>query len=192
MSKKIMIVSGSPRKNGNTALIAGKIAEGAKAAGHEVALIELAKLRGFGQGCVSCFACQRSTVYRCAFKDEITPVLEAMHNYDTVVLAAPVYFFGAASQMKAFIDRFYSQVKYDNGVLATTLAKITFAVAVTAGDTREESGANTFVDSVKHLTGYLGRPEPAVYFAGGGTESVEVLRSNATLMAEAEAFGKAL
>ncbi len=192
MAQKIMIVNGAVRRAGNTAFIVRQIAAGAEAAGHEVALVELAPLKGFGQGCISCFGCQRSDKFRCVLADEVSPVLEALGNYDRIVLAAPIYFFSAASQLKAFMDRFYCQVKYDGDKLVSPLAKVAFDVVATAGAGRDDSGVQTFLDTVRGVAGFLGCPEPRLFFAGNCGESVEPLKDDAAVAAAAVEFGKNL
>ncbi len=60
MAKKIMVLSGSPRKNGNTSTVVNWFIEGAKAAGAEVELVDLTKLKSTHHGCIGCLGCQKS------------------------------------------------------------------------------------------------------------------------------------
>ena len=102
--KHIVILSGSPRKNGNTNLLCRQFQQGAEEAGHSVRFIPLAEKRiGF---CRACDACMRNGG-ACIQKDDMADILGAFQQADVVVLATPVYFYGVSAQMKACIDRTY-------------------------------------------------------------------------------------
>lgn len=102
--KHIVILSGSPRKNGNTNLLCRQFQQGAEATGHSVRFILLAEKRiGF---CRACDACMRNGG-ACIQKDDMADILGAFQQADVVVLATPVYFYGVSAQMKACIDRTY-------------------------------------------------------------------------------------
>lgn len=102
--KHIVILSGSPRKNGNTNLLCRQFQQGAEAAGHSVRFILLAEKRiGF---CRACDACMRNGG-ACIQKDDMADILGAFQQADVVVLATPVYFYGVSAQMKTCIDRTY-------------------------------------------------------------------------------------
>ena len=102
--KHIVILSGSPRKNGNTNLLCRQFQQGAEEAGHSVRFIPLAEKRiGF---CRACDVCMRNGG-ACIQKDDMENILCAFQQADVVVLATPVYFYGVSAQMKACIDRIY-------------------------------------------------------------------------------------
>lgn len=102
--KHIVILSGSPRKNGNTNLLCRQFQQGAEEAGHSVRFIPLAEKRiGF---CRACDVCMRNGE-ACIQKDDMENILCAFQQADVVVLATPVYFYGVSAQMKACIDRTY-------------------------------------------------------------------------------------
>lgn len=102
--KHIVILSGSPRKNGNTNLLCRQFQQGAEEVGHSVRFIPLAEKRiGF---CRACDVCMRNGG-ACIQKDDMENILCAFQQADVVVLATPVYFYGVSAQMKACIDRTY-------------------------------------------------------------------------------------
>ena len=102
--KHIVILSGSPRKNGNKTLLCRQFQQGAEEAGHSVRFIPLAEKRiGF---CRACDACMRNGG-ACIQKDDMEEILCAFQQAAVVVLATPVYFYGVSAQMKACIDRTY-------------------------------------------------------------------------------------
>ncbi len=99
--KKVLILSGSPRKNGNSDILCDEFARGAKEAGHEVEKIRVAEKKiGF---CRACYACKDTGV--CAIKDDMAEVIQKMIDADVLVLASPVYFYSIDAQLKALIDR---------------------------------------------------------------------------------------
>ena len=104
MQKRVLIISGSPRKNGNSQLLCERFQEGAKASGHHVDLIQIAERQiGF---CRACDGCMRNNGI-CVLYDDMAEILEIFQKTDVLVLATPVYFYGVTAQMKCFIDRTY-------------------------------------------------------------------------------------
>ncbi|MGM9589871.1 MAG: flavodoxin family protein [Faecousia sp.] len=101
MQKKILILSGSPRKNGNSDILCDEFMKGALEAGHQVEKIRVAEKKiGF---CRGCYACKGTGV--CAIRDDMAGVLQKMIDADVLVLASPVYFYSIDAQLKAVIDR---------------------------------------------------------------------------------------
>lgn len=102
--KRVLILSSSPRKQGNSQRLCEQFKAGAESAGHTVTLIRLAeKQLGF---CRACDACMKNGG-TCVLKDDMHEILEAFQLADVLVLATPVYFYGVSAQMKTFIDRTY-------------------------------------------------------------------------------------
>lgn len=92
MTKKMIILNASPRKNRNTATLLKEVQRGAEAAGSEVEYIDLVSLTF--KGCMSCMACKRTGNKcggLCAFKDELRPVLEKILAADAFVMGSPIY-----------------------------------------------------------------------------------------------------
>lgn len=103
--KHVLILSGSPRRRGNSDLLCDAFAQGAREAGHTVEKIFL-RDQTIGY-CRACYACRESGV--CAIKDDMAQILEKLHWADVVVMASPVYFYSIDAQMKALIDRTLAQ-----------------------------------------------------------------------------------
>lgn len=114
MAKKILVLSGSPVKKGNTAMLVEWFAEGARSKGAEVEVVSTAFLKYKSTGCTSCRACQRSDKYECVIDDEAKPVLAKMAQADVIVMATPLYFYGPSAQLKLVMDRMFSLYKWDN------------------------------------------------------------------------------
>lgn len=103
MSKHILIVSTSPRKNGNSDALAEAFAKGAREAGHEVEKVCLYdKTIGFCKGCLSC---QRRQDGHCFQRDDADAIVQRMAAADSVVFATPIYFYEMCGQMKTLLDR---------------------------------------------------------------------------------------
>jgi multimeric flavodoxin WrbA len=156
MGKKIMIVCGSPRKSGNTALLAEWVAEGAREVGADVEIVDAAHLKYKTNGCTACMGCQESEEYRCIIKDEASDLIASIPEKDILVFASPVYFFGLSAQTKLFMDRMYSLFKFRDGKLIHKLKDIELAlIADAAGDLG--SGLDITDATIKKLAGFLGR-----------------------------------
>lgn len=102
MSKKVLILSGSPRKGGNSDLLCDEFMCGAQEAGHDVEKIRVSEKKI--APCSACYYCRRSGG-ECAHKDDMTQILQKMIDADVIVLSSPVYFYSINAQLKAVIDR---------------------------------------------------------------------------------------
>ncbi len=99
--KKVLIISASPRRNGNSDILCGRFAQGAEESGNTVEKVFLAdKNIGYCKGCGVC-----NTTHKCVQKDDMKEILDKMVDADVIVLATPVYFYSMDGQMKTFIDR---------------------------------------------------------------------------------------
>jgi len=96
---------GSPRERANSSIIAERFCTTAKGFGAEVKTFKLNDLQY--RGCQGCYAC-KTKLDRCALRDDLTEVLEAVRETDILVLASPVYFWDISAQMKSFLDRTFS------------------------------------------------------------------------------------
>lgn len=99
--KKVIILSASPRKGGNSDTLCDEFARGASEAGNNVEKIRIAE-RKIGY-CTACYACKKN--HECVQKDDMAEILNKMIDADVIVLATPVYFYTMCAQMKTLIDR---------------------------------------------------------------------------------------
>jgi multimeric flavodoxin WrbA len=107
---KISCLLGSPRKESNSAAIAGRFNETAKTLGADVQTVVLNQLNYRGcQGCMSC----KTTSDKCVLEDDLADVLESLKSADIVVMAMPVYCSDVPGQVKCFLDRTFSYLKPD-------------------------------------------------------------------------------
>ena len=101
---KITILNGSPRKE-NTAAMVDAFAEGAKAAGHQVEVLHVGRMKI--AGCLGCEYCHGKGEGKCVQKDDMEKVIPAYQDADMVVYASPIYYFGMTAQISAAIQRIY-------------------------------------------------------------------------------------
>jgi len=134
MAKKILVISGSPKKDGNTATLINWFAEGACLKDAKVEIVQAASLKYKTTGCLSCRACQNIDKYECIVSDEAKPILAKMPGFDVIVMATPLYFFAASAQLKLIFDRMFSLYKWDNksGTMKTPLKGKTFVLLASA------------------------------------------------------------
>ena len=98
MAKKIMILNGSPRFNGNTAALIASFTDGAKSAGHEVVCFDLQKMNI--HPCLGCCGGGKDPESPCVQKDDMLKIYPAYKEADIVVLASPLYYWTISGQIK--------------------------------------------------------------------------------------------
>lgn len=107
---KVLAINGSPRKTWNTATMLSKALEGAASKGAQTELIHLYDLRY--KGCISCFACKLKggqSYGKCAYQDDLTPVLTKIEMADAVILGSPIYFGNVTGEMRSLMERMLFQ-----------------------------------------------------------------------------------
>ena len=103
---KVLAINGSPRKTWNTATMLNKALEGAASEGAKTEIIHLYDLNF--KGCTSCYACKLKggkSYGKCAYKDELTPVLKKILEIDGLILGSPIYIGTITGEMKKFLER---------------------------------------------------------------------------------------
>ena len=100
---KVLGISCSLRKHGNTEILVGEVLASAKEAGAEVELVTL--IGKEIKPCDGCYACRKTG--ECHIKDDMEPIYGKMLEADGIILGTPVYFYNMAGQTKVFIDRTY-------------------------------------------------------------------------------------
>ena len=105
MSKNIVVVTGSPRANGNSDILAGAFIEGARQCGNSVTVFHAGRMNI--NGCLDCKYCF-SHEGECIQKDDMQAVYPSLRKADILVFASPVYWYGLSSQIKALIDRMFA------------------------------------------------------------------------------------
>lgn len=102
----IVILQGSPNRDGSTAILCDEFARGAREAEHAVARIDVA--RADVKPCTGCVACGYGA-RPCVQRDGMVAILEKILAADLIIFATPLYYYGMAAQLKAVVDRFCSE-----------------------------------------------------------------------------------
>lgn len=102
MSKDILIISGSPRKGGNSDLLCDAFMKGALESGNKVEKVFVRDKKI--APCNACYYCKNNGG-QCVIQDDMAEILDKMQAVDVLVMASPVYFYSIDAQMKAVIDR---------------------------------------------------------------------------------------
>lgn len=105
---KILILSGSPRKNGNTDSLVASFAAAAKEK-NEVEIVSVSDCQI--APCIGCNSCFTREGHRCFRDDDMTAVYEKLSRADVLIIASPVYFYGISAQLKAVIDRLHTPMR---------------------------------------------------------------------------------
>ncbi len=113
MRKHIIILNGSPRMKGNTAILCDAFAEGAKSVGHTVTRFNLQKMDI--HGCLGCIKGGKDTASPCIQKDDMTKIYPVYKEADIVVLASPMYYWGISGQLKTAFDRLFAVAECNPG-----------------------------------------------------------------------------
>ena len=102
MGKRILVISATPRKGGNSERLCDQFIKGARESGHQAEKVTLRERRiGYCIGCGACYN-QKSP---CIQRDDAPGIVEKMVAADVIVLATPVYFYSISGQLKTLLDR---------------------------------------------------------------------------------------
>ena len=176
--KKVLILSGSPRKGGNSDILCDEFMRGAKESGNEVEKIRVAE-KEIGY-CRGCYACKKTGI--CAVKDDMAKILQKMIDADVLVLSSPVYFYSIDAQLKALIDRTVARW--------TEVKNKEFYYIMTAADSEKESMETTLACFRGYADCVDGAKEMGVIFGTGVYEKGEV--KNTKAMIEAYSAGRSV
>ena len=168
MSKNILILSGSPRKGGNSDILCDRFMEGARESGHRAEKIFL-RDRNIGY-CIGCEACHQNNGV-CVQKDDMAEILGKMIAADVIVMATPVYFYTMDAQMKTLIDRCVARY--------TEISNPAFYFIATAADGEKRSLERT----IEGFRGFLycleGAQEKGIVYGSGAWKKGDIKASPA-------------
>ena len=163
--KNILILSASPRKNGNSDILCHQFMKGAEDAGNQVELIPLYdKNIGF---CRACYACFKSG--KCVLKDDMAEILDKIQAADVLVVATPTYFLTMNGKLKNTIDRFLPKWQ--------DLSGHDVYIIITGHDGKE--GLKLVGDELTTIFSYLGNEIKGVIWGEGVWQKGEVTSTKA-------------
>ncbi|MCL2792466.1 MAG: flavodoxin family protein [Spirochaetaceae bacterium] len=145
--KNILILTGSPRKDGNTDLLANAFIEGAKKAGNKTMLFDAGKAKI--KGCVACNTCF-STGKACSVSDDFNKLAPLIEEAEIIVFCTPLYWFTFSAQLKSAIDKMYSFS------FAQKKLKIKEAILMVCAETDDKKDFEGVIKSYKLILNYKG------------------------------------
>ena len=183
MNKNILILKGSPREKGNSAVLAEQVCVGAESAGAEV---ESVYLHGMDiQPCDGCFFCEDTGI--CVIEDDMQSLYPKLRQADAIVIASPVYWYTYSAQVKLCIDRWLALETRDGNELRGKQV----GIVLTYGDTDIfTSGGINAIHAFQSLFDYIGA-EIVGYVYGTGNKLGEV-KEQPKLMESALRLGQQL
>ncbi len=150
-AKKVLILMGSPRKTGNSAVLADHLARGAAGVGAQT---ETLYLHGMDiNPCTGCNECQDDEATGCVIDDTMQDVYGKLKEADSIVFASPIYWFSVTAQLKMVIDRIYAVGGGDKNILT---GKRLGVLLVYADSDPFTSGAINALRMFQDISGYLG------------------------------------
>ena len=135
MPKKIVILNGSPRKNGNTASLTAAFKRGAEEAGHTVTEFFPAHMKI--NGCLGCWKGGKDAAHPCVQRDDMEKIYPLYKEADIVVLASPLYYWFISGFLKNTFDRLFAIAEADPNY--ENPKKLTALIMAAEGDEFQES-----------------------------------------------------
>ena len=112
-AKKILILNGSPRKNGNTSALIESFSKGAEQSGNTVTTFFIESMNI--KGCKGCFGGGKNPQNPCTQKDDMDKIYPVYEQADVIVLASPMYYWSISGQLKCVFDRLFAIAEKDPG-----------------------------------------------------------------------------
>ena len=153
---KIVVLTGSPHKNGTSNTLVNEFIRGAQENGHEIIRFDTPFLNI--HPCISCNACGMNG--NCVFNDDMPRILDTILDSDMIVFVTPIYYFGFSAQIKSAIDRFHSR----NGKIQSKHLKSVFIATAWNNDETVMSGIEKHIDI---LIDYLNLDNKGMLLAKG-------------------------
>jgi multimeric flavodoxin WrbA len=169
MAKKVIIISSSPRKGGNSDLLCDEFLNGVNKTGYNVEKIFLKdKNINYCTGCGTCISKGKA----CSQKDDMAEILNKLINSDVIVMATPIYFYTMCGQMKTFIDRTCS--RYNE------ISNKDFYFIMTAADNNRKA-IDRAVEEFRGFTSCLSNPKEKGIIAGTGAWNIGDIKRSKTM-----------
>lgn len=167
----ILVVAGSPRRGGNTEILADTFAGSARENGHEVTVRKLSQYKvGPCLACEYCFSHDGT----CVQQDDMNQILKDVEKADMLILASPIYWFDISAQTKCFIDRLYAHAKKGFHIRSA-------GMLLDSGSPGVYTAAQA---QLKDICKYLGWEYLGAITAPGMTEKGSICQSSAIAQAE--------
>lgn len=185
---KVLALSGSPRRKGNTETLLRAVLRGAEAAGGEIEVVRLYDLRI--QPCIGCGGCDKTG--ECVLEDDMQELYPKILAAQRVILASPIYFYGITAQAKAFVDRCQAlwnrkRLQKEKGEWRKDLSRKGFLLAVSA--THGEKVFDGAILTARYAFDAMGMEYGGDFLVKGMEGREDMAKDQATL-ARAEQAGR--
>ncbi len=183
-ARKVLILLGSPRKNGNSETIAIHIGKESESMG---AHVEYLFIHGMDiKPCRACWSCQNPDSKGCVIQDDMQGVYPRLIEADAWVIATPVHWFNMSTQTKLWMDRCFALVRY-----GANPYKKKIGIAISYGDTDPfASGAVNAIRCFQDAFKYVGAEIAGIVY-GSALKPGEIKKNEEVLKA-AEELGRRL
>ncbi|MBQ6006366.1 MAG: flavodoxin family protein [Selenomonadaceae bacterium] len=158
MSRKIVVLNGSPRPKGNTSALVEEFARGAREAGCEVEIFFLDKMNI--HGCKGCFGGGKNPDHPCVQRDDMEKIYPVYKAADVVVLATPLYYWNFSGQLRTAFDRLFAVAECDSNYANPKKESVLLMAA-------EGYGFDDALQYYQNLMKHLGWTERGHVLAGG-------------------------
>ena len=158
MSKKIIVLNGSPRPKGNTSALVAEFVRGAEEVGCEVKIFQLDKMNI--HGCKGCFGGGKNPESPCVQKDDMDKIYPVYREADIVVLATPLYYWNFSGQLRTAFDRLFAVAECDENYRNPIKKSVLLMAA-------EGYGFDDALNYYQNLMKHLGWTEIGHVLAGG-------------------------
>ena len=158
MSKKIIVLNGSPRAKGNTSALVDEFKKGAEEIGCEVTIFQLDKMNI--HGCKGCFGGGKNFEHPCVQRDDMEKIYPVYREADMVVLATPLYYWNFSGQLRTAFDRLFAVAECDENYRNPKKDAVLLMAA-------EGYGFDDALTYYKNLMKHLGWTDLGQVLAGG-------------------------
>jgi multimeric flavodoxin WrbA len=180
LSKKVLIISTSMRKGGNSDILADEFMKGAEESGNQVEKISLInKQIGFCKGCLVCQKTQE-----CVIKDDAVDIAKKVKNADAIVFATPIYYYEMSGQMKTLLDRL-------NPLFPSDYSFREVYLIASAADSNKEA-MDSAVEGLQGWIACFNKAKLSGVIRGVGITDIGDVKHHENLMSEAYEMGKAI
>jgi multimeric flavodoxin WrbA len=183
MSKKILVITGSPRKNGNSDRLSDAFIMGAAAAEHECVKFDAG--RKIIRGCTACKKCWTKGT-ACSYEDDFTELEPLLEKAEVIVFSTPLYWFGMSAQIKAAVDRFYA---YTSKKCLRPL-HISESVFMVCGADKGEKIFTGAVETYKNIADYMDWQNRGILIVPNVEDKGDIEKTAA--LKEAQSLGKTI
>lgn len=179
MSKKILVLTGSPRRGGNSDLLAEAFIRGAEASGHKITRFECGHKNI--KPCLACDACY-SKKGACIWGDDFNELAPLLECSDTIVLITPLYWFTFPAQIKSALDKMYALL------IGGRKSSIQESMLLVCGECENSSDFEGITDTYQKIALYQQWKDSGILVAPGVLNKGDILKTK--FLEKAEQMGR--